>query len=132
MWLFGAAVWCQTQGPRTFELPLPENWRQRAAVLVVFENLEVPENRGVVFRLFASGQSEDQSLGSFAVLGKSREAKGRQLLKRTEVNITKGFRLWAEAAKPGSRISIHVKPYAGLREANDFTWLVKEVKLELR
>ena len=130
--LFVAAAWCQTKGPRTFDLSLPVNWRDASAVVVVFKDLEVPANRPVVFRLYATGQNGEMSLGAFSVLGKSRDAKGVQHLERTEANITGEFRRWVETAKPDSGVSIVVKPFAGLREAADYPWTVKEVELETR
>ena len=129
---FVAAAWCQTKGPRTFDLSLPANWRDASAVVVVFKDLEVPANRPVVFRLFAPGQNGEERLGAFSVLGKSRDAKGVQHLDRIEANITEEFRRWVETAKPDSGVSIVVKPFAGLREAADYPWTVKEVELETR
>ena len=127
-----AAGWCQTKGSRTFDLALPKNLREASAVVVVFKDLEVPANRPVVFRLYGPGQSVEQSLGSFSVMGKSRDAKGMQHVERIEANITEEFLRWAEKAKPGSRVSILVKPFAGLKEAEDYPWTVKEVELETR
>jgi len=130
--LFAATAWCQTKGPRTFDLSLPKNWRDASAVVVVFKDLEIPANRPVVFRLYAPGQNGEESLGAFSVMGKSPDAKGVQHLERMEANITGEFRRWAETAKSDARVSIVVKPFAGLREAVDYPWTVKEVELETR
>lgn len=131
--LFGAVGWCQTKGARTFDLALPENWKQAKAVVLVFKNLEVPEDRSVVFRVVPSGRSEDtERLGTLSVVAKSRNSKGVRHLGQLEVNLSAGFRRWAETARTGERVSITVKPYAGLREAVDFPWQVGELKLETR
>ena len=135
--LFGALAWSQSKGPRTFDLALPENWKQAENLVLVFKNLEVPEDRGVVFRLFPAGQSEaiqtkDDSLASVSVVANSRHAKGVRHIDKLEVNLSSEFRRWAEKAKTGEWISIIVKPYAGLREANDYPWQVKELKLKVR
>ena len=130
--LLNTAAWCQTKGSRTFDLALPKNLHEASAVVMVFKDLEVPANRPVVFRLYAPGQSGEQSLGSFSVMGTSRDAKGTQHVERMEANITAEFRRWEEKAKPGPRVSILVKPFAGLRAAEDYPWTVKEVELETR
>jgi hypothetical protein len=128
--LLVATVCGQTRGSRTFELTLPDDWQEASAVYVVFKDLEVPGNRAVVFRLFATGPAGDQSLGAVSVLGKAPDATGVQHLERLEANVTREFRRWATTAKPSSTVTIRVKPYAGLREAPDYAWQVKEVKLE--
>ncbi len=130
--LFGVAGWGQTKGPRTFELTLPENWSNGKNVVLVLKDLEVPENRGVVFRLFPAGQSDVESLASVSVVARSRNAKGVQHFDELAMNLSGEFRQWAERAKRGNRISVIVKPYAGLHEANDYPWHVKELKLEVR
>ena len=135
--LFGAVGWSQSKGPRAFDLALPDNWKQAANLVLVFKDLEVPEDRSVVFRLFPAGQSEaipakNDSLASVSVVAKSRHAKGLRRIDKLEVNLSSEFRRWAEKAKPGERVSVVVKPYAGLREANDYPWQVRELKLEVR
>jgi len=129
LFLFGLAVWGQTKGARTFDLTLPENWKHASHLVLVFKDLEVPENRGVVFRLFPAGQSGEQSIGSVAVMAKSPTAKGTQRIEKLEVNLSGEFRRFAEKAT-GNRISVMVKPYAGLREAKDYSWKVGQIKLE--
>jgi hypothetical protein len=129
--LLGAAAWSQSKGARTFDLPLPENWKDSQHLILVFKDLEVPEDRGVVFRLYPAGQNGGDSLGSVAVLAKSPKAKGTQQIRRLEVSLSGEFRRWAQRA-PGERVSVVVKPYAGLREANDYVWKVGELKLEAR
>ena len=127
------AVACsQTKGPRSFDLDLPVSWREANALIVVFHDLEVPENRPVVFRLFAPGKGEESSLGSLPIIATSPEARGIKRFERAEVNVTTAFRRWAETSKPGQRVSIRVEPFAGLREAKDYAWKVREVKVELR
>jgi hypothetical protein len=127
------AVACsQTKGPRTFDLDLPGSWREANALIVVFHDLEVPENRPVVFRLFAPGKGDETSIGSLPVVATSPEARGMKRIERAEVNVTTAFRRWAETSKPGRRVSIRVEPFAGLREAKDYAWKVREVKVELR
>jgi hypothetical protein len=130
--LFAAAACSQTKGPRTFDLELPAGWRDAGTLVVVFHDLEIPENRPVVFRLFAPGEGEERNLGSLGVPGTSPEAQGTRRLERAEVNITSAFRRWAEAAKPGARVAIRVEPFAGLREARDYPWRVESVSLEAR
>jgi hypothetical protein len=113
-----------------FRLTLPDNWQQASTILIVFKNLDVPENRSAVFRLYAG--SEARSIGSVSVIGRSREAKGTRHIDRLEANVTEEFRRWAATAKPTSTVTIQVKPYAGLKEDPDYIWQAKEVRLETR
>jgi len=71
-----------------------------------------------------------ENLGSVAIMSKSREAKGTRHIDRLEANITDAFRRFA--SKSTATITIVVKPYDGLREARDYVWQVKDVRLEAR
>jgi hypothetical protein len=130
--LFGIAGWGQTTGPRQFEVALPDNWPQGQSISVVFKDLEVPENRPVVFRLFAVEKDQERPIGEVSLLGKSADAIGTRHLDRLEANITQRFRRWAETAKPRENITLCVRPFAGLKEAPDYRWNVGEVSLEVR
>jgi hypothetical protein len=129
--LLGAVGCAQTKGPRTFDLELPQDWTKAGTLVLAFESLEVPAAQGVVFRMFPAGDGAATSLGSVAVLAKSREDKGTQRIDRIEMNLGKEFRRWAEEQHSG-RISISLRPYSGLREAPEFLWQVKRVRLEAR
>jgi hypothetical protein len=129
--ILGAVGCAQSKGPRTFDLDLPQNWSKAGTLVLAFDSLEVPAAQGVVFRMFPARDGRGNSLGSVSVLAKSREDKGTQRIDRIEMNLGREFRRWAEEQHSG-RISITLKPYSGLREAPDFVWQVKQVRLEAR
>jgi hypothetical protein len=120
------------KGPRTFALTLPENWKQANSLILIFKDLEVPENRGVTFHLVPAGAGEHEAVGFVSIVATSRTAKGTQHLGEVVVNLGKEFRGWAETAKPGQRLSLVVKPFEGSKEIPDYPWTVRELKLETR
>ena len=129
--LLSSLAWSQDKGARTFQLELPEGWKSAKALVLVFQDVEVPAGRGVVFRLFPPGAGAAENLGALAIPAKSPTAKGIQQFPKLEMNLSDVFRRWLEAQN-GSRVSITVKPYAGLREAPDLIWQVKDLHLQLR
>ena len=131
LFLLGTVGWCQGKGARTFELELPSGWKTAKDLVLVLEGLEVPAGRGVVLRLYPAGEVGAESLGSVSVLAKSRDAKGVQRLPKIEMNLGEEFHRWA-AKRSGHKISVSIKPYAGIREAPDLVWQVQEIRLEAR
>src|SRR4051812_46537775 len=129
LFLFGVIGWCQWKGARTFDLDLPTGWKDAKDLVLVLQSLEVPADKGVVFRLYPGRETGGTTLGSVAVLAKSRTAKGTQQLETVKMNLTDEFRRWAEKQN-GSSLSIMLVPYAGLRKAPEFDWRVKEIRLE--
>ena len=113
-----------------FQLRLPEKWQSASTINLVLKNVEIPQNRGVILRVYAG--SDPQSIGSVSFLGTSPQATGTRHLDRVEINLTLGFRRWATTARPGSTVKIQVKPFAGLKEDSDYRWQVNEADIELR
>ncbi len=131
-WILAFLTCCSNAQPdKVHTFQLPENWRKATSASLIIQGLEAPKNRAVILRVITADSSSAE-LGSYTLMAESPEAKGNWQRPRVEIKLTTAFRKWAETKEDTREIRLRIRPYAGLKEAPDYKWTAKEIRLEVR